>query len=491
MATIYRPTITRRHKKTGQKIRTKARHWYLRYKDSGGILRQVKGYTDKAATKALANELERRAARQEVGMVDPYEQHRRRPVDEHLSDFERHLAHKDDTAKHIELTVNRVGAVLEGIGAQTPGDIDAGRVAEYLAERRGNGLSIESSNHYFRALRSFCRWLVKDRRLAENPVKHLSTLKADKDRRRRRRGLTEDEFAKVIGATLSARPRNKMSGEDRVMLYMTAAYTGFRAQELASLAPPMFNFESDPASITISAAASKHGEEDMLPLRADLAALHKSWMDDKPIDAPLWPGRWWARAAEMLRADMELAGVPYVDASGRVADFHGLRHTFVSNLAKGGVHPKVAQTLARHKTLSMTMNVYTHTFTGDLVTALEALPALPPTGCDCTPESVSATGTDEAAPEQSVAPQLAHDPVSSCHSLTSDGTNGLAGAPQADVHKSQELSTIDGDWHDMSSPGPRGGTGRRSGLKIRFPATGVRVRIPPGPVMHGVVGCRT
>jgi hypothetical protein len=38
----------------------------------------------------------------------------------------------------------------------------------------------------------------------------------------------------------------------------------------------------------------------------------------------------------------------YRDEAGRVFDFHSLRHQYISNLAAAGVHPKIAQTLARH-----------------------------------------------------------------------------------------------------------------------------------------------
>ncbi len=47
-------------------------------------------------------------------------------------------------------------------------------------------------------------------------------------------------------------------------------------------------------------------------------------------------------AAAMLRADLEVVGIPFRDDGGRVADFHSLRHTFITNLASGGVHPKTA-----------------------------------------------------------------------------------------------------------------------------------------------------
>jgi len=59
-----------------------------------------------------------------------------------------------------------------------------------------------------------------------------------------------------------------------------------------------------------------------------------------------------------------------------MADFHALRHTFITNLANSGVHPKVAQALARHSTITLTMDRYTHTVVGEQTAALAALPDL-------------------------------------------------------------------------------------------------------------------
>lgn len=57
-------------------------------------------------------------------------------------------------------------------------------------------------------------------------------------------------------------------------------------------------------------------------------------------------------------------------------DFHALRHQFISNLARGGAHPKEAQALARHSTITLTMDRYTHLGIMDLTAALERLPAI-------------------------------------------------------------------------------------------------------------------
>jgi hypothetical protein len=88
----------------------------------------------------------------------------------------------------------------------------------------------------------------------------------------------------------------------------------------------------------------------------------------------------WAKerhGAEMMQIDLTAANVEYEDDNGRFADFHALRHTFISNLARAGVHPRNAQALARHSTIDLTMNVYTHVSMGDLHDDVESLPGLP------------------------------------------------------------------------------------------------------------------
>ena len=77
----------------------------------------------------------------------------------------------------------------------------------------------------------------------------------------------------------------------------------------------------------------------------------------------------------MIRRDLAAAGIPYETDAG-VFDFHALRHQFLSDLAQSGVHPKVAQELARHSTISLTMDRYSHVLDGQKTDALESLPSL-------------------------------------------------------------------------------------------------------------------
>ena len=109
------------------------------------------------------------------------------------------------------------------------------------------------------------------------------------------------------------------------------------------------------------------------------------------------------KTAKMLRGDLADAGIPYINDAGRYADFHSLRHTFITNLARSKVHPKTAQTLARHSSITLTMDRYSHSLVGEQVAAIEALPDLSlPSG-----QQAVATGTDDLEVNQDSEKRLA------------------------------------------------------------------------------------
>ena len=66
----------------------------------------------------------------------------------------------------------------------------------------------------------------------------------------------------------------------------------------------------------------------------------------------------------------------YTDLDGKFADFHALRHTFITNLGHANVKPKIAQTLARHSDIKLTMQIYTHINTQEQADAINSLPGL-------------------------------------------------------------------------------------------------------------------
>ncbi|MFC1781773.1 tyrosine-type recombinase/integrase [Planctomycetota bacterium] len=98
------------------------------------------------------------------------------------------------------------------------------------------------------------------------------------------------------------------------------------------------------------------------------------------------------KTADMLKADLAEAGIEYIDDAGRYADFHALRHTTGSLLAASGTHPKVAQSIMRHKDINLTLSRYTHIFRGQESEAVQKLPDL--TLPSSQTQSNKKTGTD-------------------------------------------------------------------------------------------------
>ena len=107
-------------------------------------------------------------------------------------------------------------------------------------------------------------------------------------------------------------------------------------------------------------------------LRPDLDDARNAWLDDADIPTPGEPS---APSEERKRREAT-SFLCYVDALGRYADFHALRHTTGTLLALGVVNPKTAQTLMRHSDINLTMSLYTHTLAGQEAAAIASLPNL-------------------------------------------------------------------------------------------------------------------
>lgn len=145
--------------------------------------------------------------------------------------------------------------------------------------------------------------------------------------------------------------------------------------EVASLTMANLDLNDlDAATLRIDAAYSKHRREDLLPIRRDLAERLLKHVETVAPGQHLFilP----PKPAEMLKADLKKAGIPYKDGSGRVLDFHALRHTFITRLVRSGVAPALAKKLARHSTITLTMDYYTHLFVDDERAAIAKLPSI-------------------------------------------------------------------------------------------------------------------
>lgn len=409
MASLFKVTYSRTDRRTGKVVRRKTKKWYGQFVDPHGEVHRVPLCTDKAAAQALLSEKIKKAERRCAGISDPHEEHRKKPLTQHVEDFRRTLGAKGNTAKHVRITCFRLKAVFKGCRFTSVNDLSASKVSEWLSSKREAGQATKTSNYYLAATKQFVAWLVKDRRLPDNPLSHLQPLNAKVDVRKKRRAATPEELNWLMVAAREGETFRGVSGEDRVMIYLCASYTGFRCSELASLTRQSFDLDSNQPTVTVAARYSKRRRVDVQPIGTELAFHLREWLSRRPgTRGRLWQGSWWNLAAQMLKTDLAAARELWleqlpkeidrqecessdflrdVDQQGRVLDFHGLRHTFISNLARAGVHPKVAQELARHSTITLTMDCYTHVASGESVKALEGLPKVPSAGGNPSPTS--------------------------------------------------------------------------------------------------------
>jgi integrase len=372
-----------------KRVREKSKTWRARFTDRTGKSRTKSlGVTDKGDAQILLAQI---LDREQRGVTDQFADHRDRPLTEHVEDFTRHLESRDNSPKHVQVTTSRVQTIIEGCRFTVIADLNANRAGDWLKGKRRDGLGVKTSNHYVTALRNFGNFLLKDRRHPENPFVHLEKLNAAVDVRRERRVLCHEAMRLILEAAWqSTRTFKRLSGPDRAVLYLMASYTGLRSNELHSLNRDNLNLDGNPPTLSLAARASKRRKLDVLPLHPQLAAQLREWIGQRD---QLFPGSWHNYSAEMLRMDMESARAEWLrgapdDATRKewdrsdflkyktddgYADFHSLRHGFVSRLASSGVHPKVAKELARHSTITLTMDRYAHVELDEMARGVNSL----------------------------------------------------------------------------------------------------------------------
>ncbi len=279
------------------------------------------------------------------------------------------------------------------------GDLSADRLELCLARLRSDeGRSIQTSNDYLQAVKQFTRWLVENDRLDRSPFARLKGGNVKLDRRHDRRDLPPSELAKLLDATRSSAATFRgLDGKDRYHLYLTACGTGFRCSELAALTPESFALDTVPPTATLPAGATKNKKPVYQPLPPALAEALTIYLANKPGGGAVWPGTWSQRSADMLKADLAAAGIPYMVEGPHgplYADFHSLRHSFITLLERAGIGVKAAQELARHSDVRLTLQRYTHKSLVDLGSAVEQLPSFLPSDPAHEPQALAATGTD-------------------------------------------------------------------------------------------------
>lgn len=337
---VYRRSY---HVKRADGARTKRRSSVctIELRRHGGPPQRVRGYEDKAATVAKANDLKRALARGDVGLVNPHEAELARPIREQLEDWVAGLEETGKSDSYCGQCRARVERLVRECGWITLADIN-GRAFErsrrsalsFAAHNRKDrtkagraDLSPRTRNHYLATLGSFIRWCLRRGRLDSNPLSDVDKVSEVMDVRRARRSLTPREVGELL----------TVATDRHALVYRLVLGTGLRREEVRQLRWRDLHLDdAGQPRIELRASITKSRRADSLPLRRDLAAaLLAVRADAEPDD------RVFAHVPTMKqhRRYLAAAGVPWCDADGRRADFHALRTTFASLLSRAGVSP--------------------------------------------------------------------------------------------------------------------------------------------------------
>jgi integrase len=158
---------------------------------------------------------------------------------------------------------------------------------------------------------------------------------------------------------------------------MLAAYTGLRRGEIKQLVWDDVHLDEKRPYILARASTTKKKKTATLPLVPQLAQMLKDWREQQHTLAGTVFKRSVPTAVTLLK-DLAACGIKGVDENGRHLDFHALRHTFATMLARVGVSPRVAMELMRHSDMRLTAKTYTDAMNLPLFGELEKLTPLLP-----------------------------------------------------------------------------------------------------------------
>jgi integrase len=318
--------------------------WSVRFKVGARVFDVALGTRDQRAAELKAAERVKAEELRAAG-VETHHDVRDVPIKHLVEEYRDVLRRRGRSDQHIQKVGRQILVLSSGVAslvAMTPE-----RIRRALSRL---DVMPKTANYYRVALHGFFAWLVREGRWPTNPVAAVGRVR-ETERSRTRRALTGKELA----ALLDAAP------EARATVYLVAATTGLRRGELAALEWGDLDLEG--RTVTLRASKAKNRRETVLPLPEGtakrLAEVRGDVLPKARVFASI-PG------VETLQKGLDAAGIDFETSEG-VVDFHALRVTFGTSLARAGVSLALAQKLLRHSTPVLTANIYTRLWVVDSV----------------------------------------------------------------------------------------------------------------------------
>lgn len=235
----------------------------------------------------------------------------------------------------------------------SPGDVDHLVVRKHLGLLQRNGLKRTSVARKMASLRSFFRFLTREEVLADNPLDHVSTPKAEK---RLPEVLSQDGAWALVQAPDTGSPAGL---RDRAILEVLYS-SGLRVSELVGL---------DTGDIDMAVGyvrvMGKGARERIVPVGSyAIGALQQYLAEGRPHlprkyqGTPLFINKNGGRLSTRSVRNIVDKYVQQVSIRYKISP-HTLRHSFATHLLDGGADLRSVQELLGHVTMSTTQ-IYTH-----------------------------------------------------------------------------------------------------------------------------------
>jgi len=375
------PKLERERDAAGSVVKVESDKWMIEYTDAVGHRRKAGGYTDRGVTEQKAAKIERTVARQQEGIFDADAGHMRTDVTEHIKAWLADLRRGQRAHHYIRIVEARIERLRKELHWTNPASSRADGLTAWLGREAGAGKSPRTVNHHLQTAIAFCNWCAGQRRMEKNPLGHVSKTTVTEPKLARR-ALTAAELDRLVKVDAN-----------RGLIYLTAALTGLRREELATLAWGNVRLDALRPYIALRASDTKSRRADTIAVNDELAAVLRCRRPDKWESSDRVFGS--VPKVQTLHKDLKAAGIERI-RDGTKVDFHALRVTHATLLATSGVSVRAAMEQMRHTDIRLTTKVYTDPTLLDTHAAVNAIPSI--IGA-ADREAMKATGTDDSTPK--------------------------------------------------------------------------------------------
>jgi integrase len=351
--------------------------WYADYVDRDGQrVRRCTKMKDKQLAGKVLSLWESEERQVEVGLKPRTKN--AEPLVDYLRQFDSNKAAAGKSLQHILRTSQLIHSLADFAGWKNLGDIEADGITRYAEHLKQDG---EQANRtiasMITAVRTFCRWCVRNGHLAADPTATVDKPSIKIDRRIERRMVLPEEWSWLKLALKTDSIKNGQDSTERLLMYRLAIESGLRSSELRSLTRGALSLSGDNPHVTVKAAITKNSKTAKQYISDELAADLTKLVARKLPGALVFNVASRTEMARTLRIDVVDARRLWLEtpegkrdkdsdflksptSQGEVLDFHALRHTCGAWLVQQGVSLNETKEIMRHSTITLTADCYGH-----------------------------------------------------------------------------------------------------------------------------------